>query len=83
MISEPSGVPCPHIDVVFIPGPVDTPLSRYGGANVQSGSPIQFPLGRQASSWDIAYATVFMLSGEASYITGESLVVADGLGRIR
>ncbi len=40
--------------------------------------------GRQATGWDIAYATVFMLSGgEASYITGESLVVAGGLGQIR
>ncbi|MBP1820052.1 NAD(P)-dependent dehydrogenase (short-subunit alcohol dehydrogenase family) [Mycobacterium sp. OAE908] len=83
MTSEPSGVPRPHIDVVFIPGPVDTPLGRYRSGNVQSRWQIQFPLGRQASSWDIAYATVFMLSGEASYITGESLVVAGGLGRIR
>jgi NAD(P)-dependent dehydrogenase (short-subunit alcohol dehydrogenase family) len=66
-----------------IPGPVDTPLGRYGSANVQSRSQIQFPLGRQATAWDIAYATVFMLSGEASYITGESLVVAGGLGQIR
>lgn len=66
-----------------IPGPVDTPLGRYGNANVKSRSKIQFPLGRQATAWDIAYATVFMLSGEASYITGESLVVAGGLGQIR
>ncbi|GAA2809192.1 SDR family oxidoreductase [Mycolicibacterium pallens] len=66
-----------------IPGPVDTPLGRYGSAHVKSRSQIQFPLGRQATGWDIAYATVFMLSGEASYITGESLVVAGGLGQIR
>jgi NAD(P)-dependent dehydrogenase (short-subunit alcohol dehydrogenase family) len=66
-----------------IPGPVDTPLGRYGSANVKSRSQIQFPLGRQATAWDIAYASVFMLSGEASYITGESLVVAGGLGQIR
>jgi NAD(P)-dependent dehydrogenase (short-subunit alcohol dehydrogenase family) len=46
-----------------IPGPVGTQLRRYGSANVQSRSQIQFPLGRQVTAWDIAYATVFMLSG--------------------
>jgi NAD(P)-dependent dehydrogenase (short-subunit alcohol dehydrogenase family) len=75
----PRGVRANHV----IPGPVDTPLGRYGSAHVESRSQIQFPLGRQATAWDIAYATVFMLSGEASYITGESLVVAGGLGQIR
>ncbi|RUP05014.1 MAG: SDR family oxidoreductase [Mycobacterium sp.] len=65
-----------------IPGPVDTPLGRYGSANVQRRSEIRLPLGRQATAWDIAYATVFMLSGESSYITGESLVVAGGLGQM-
>jgi NAD(P)-dependent dehydrogenase (short-subunit alcohol dehydrogenase family) len=75
----PRGIRANHV----IPGPVDTPLGRYGNAHVKSRSQIQFPLGRQATAWDIAYATVFMLSGEASYITGESLVVAGGLGQIR
>jgi NAD(P)-dependent dehydrogenase (short-subunit alcohol dehydrogenase family) len=75
----PRGIRANHV----IPGPVDTPLGRYGSAHVKSRSQIQFPLGRQATAWDIAYATVFMLSGEASYITGESLVVAGGLGQIR
>jgi NAD(P)-dependent dehydrogenase (short-subunit alcohol dehydrogenase family) len=65
-----------------IPGPVDTPLGRYGSANVERRSQIRLPLGRQATAWDIAYATVFMLSGESSYITGESLVVAGGLGQM-
>jgi NAD(P)-dependent dehydrogenase (short-subunit alcohol dehydrogenase family) len=75
----PRGIRANHV----IPGPVDTPLGRYGSANVKSRSQIQFPLGRQATAWDIAYGTVFMLSGEASYITGESLVIAGGLGQIR
>jgi NAD(P)-dependent dehydrogenase (short-subunit alcohol dehydrogenase family) len=65
-----------------IPGPVDTPLGRYGSATVERRSQIRLPLGRQATAWDIAYATVFMLSAEASYITGESLVVAGGLGQV-
>jgi NAD(P)-dependent dehydrogenase (short-subunit alcohol dehydrogenase family) len=66
-----------------IPGAVDTPLGRYGDENVKTRGQIRFPLGRQATAWDIAYATVFMLSGEAAYITGESLVVAGGMGAIR
>jgi NAD(P)-dependent dehydrogenase (short-subunit alcohol dehydrogenase family) len=37
------------------------------------------PLARQGTGWEIAYATVFLLSGEASYITGQSLVVDGGL----
>lgn len=75
----PRGIRANHV----IPGAVDTPLGRYGNANVKSRSQIKFPLGRQATAYDIGYATVFMLSGEASYITGESLVVAGGLGQIR
>jgi NAD(P)-dependent dehydrogenase (short-subunit alcohol dehydrogenase family) len=65
-----------------IPGPVDTPLGRYGSATVERRSQIRLPLGRPATAWDIAYATIFMLSAEASYITGESLVVAGGLGQV-
>lgn len=73
------GVRANHV----IPGPVDTPLGRYGNEAVKTRTQIRFPLGRQATAWDIAYATVFMLSGESAYITGESLVVAGGLGQIR
>jgi len=74
----PRGIRANHV----IPGPVDTPLGRYGSATVERRSQIRLPLGRQATAWDIAYATVFMLSAEASYITGESLVVAGGLGQV-
>ncbi len=74
----PRGIRANHV----IPGPVDTPLGRYGAAAVARRSQIRLPLGRQATAWDIAYATLFMLSGESSYITGESLVVAGGLGQV-
>ena len=74
----PRGIRANHV----VPGPVDTPLGRYGSANVERRSQVRLPLGRQATAWDIAYSTVFILSGEASYITGESLVVAGGLGQM-
>ena len=41
------------------------------------------PLGRQGTAWEVAYATVFLLSGEASYITGQALVVDGGLSALR
>ncbi|OBK64271.1 oxidoreductase [Mycobacterium colombiense] len=62
-----------------IPGPVDTPLGRAGDAMVERRTQIRWPLGRQATPWDIAYATVFILSGESAYITAQSLVVDGGI----
>ena len=56
-----------------IPGPVDTPLGRVGDASVAGRTKIRWPLGRQATAWDIAYATVFMLSAESAYTTAQSL----------
>lgn len=70
----PRGIRANHV----IPGAVDTPLGRVGDQLVQMRTKIKWPLGRQASAWDIAYATVFMLSGESSYITAQSLVVDGG-----
>lgn len=62
-----------------IPGPVDTPLGRVGDASVAGRTKIRWPLGRQATAWDIAYATVFMLSTESAYITAQSLAVDGGI----
>lgn len=70
----PRGIRANHV----IPGAVDTPLGRVGDQLVHMRTKIKWPLGRQASAWDIAYATVFMLSGESSYITAQSLVVDGG-----
>lgn len=62
-----------------IPGPVDTPLGRVGDSTVAGRTKIRWPLGRQASAWDIGYASVFMLSAESAYITAQSLVVDGGI----
>ena len=40
------------------------------------------PLGRQGTAWEIAAASVFLLSADASYITGQVLAVDGGLGLI-
>jgi NAD(P)-dependent dehydrogenase (short-subunit alcohol dehydrogenase family) len=64
---------------VILPGLIDTPLGRSATRGRPSRARTPVPLGRQGTGWEIAHATLFLLSGEASYITGQSLVVDGGL----
>ncbi|MFL6712153.1 MAG: SDR family oxidoreductase, partial [Sulfurifustis sp.] len=38
------------------------------------------PFGRQGTGWEVAYATLFLISNESSYVNGECLMVDGGLG---
>jgi len=67
---------------VVVPGLVDTPIGRAATQGRPSRAATRVPLGREATAWDIAYATIFLLSAEASYITAQSLVVDGGLTQI-
>jgi NAD(P)-dependent dehydrogenase (short-subunit alcohol dehydrogenase family) len=40
---------------------------------------VKIPARRQGTAWEVAYASLFLLSAEASYITGQSLIVDGGL----
>jgi NAD(P)-dependent dehydrogenase (short-subunit alcohol dehydrogenase family) len=64
------------------PGLIDTPLGRAATRGRPSRGRTRVPLGRQGTAWEVAAATVFLLSDEASYITGTTLTVDGGLGLI-
>jgi NAD(P)-dependent dehydrogenase (short-subunit alcohol dehydrogenase family) len=66
---------------VVVPGFIDTPLGRGASAqsHVRDALVKRIPLGRQGTAWEVAYSTVFLLSEEARYVTGQSLVVDGGL----
>jgi NAD(P)-dependent dehydrogenase (short-subunit alcohol dehydrogenase family) len=65
----------------LVPGLIDTPMGRAASARnpARARGAARVPLGRQGSPWEVAYAAVFLLSGEASYISGQALVVDGGL----
>ena len=63
---------------VIAPGLIDTPLGRSGGRKRSARSGIGIPMGRFGTAWETAYLVVFLLSGESSYITGQTIVMDGG-----
>jgi NAD(P)-dependent dehydrogenase (short-subunit alcohol dehydrogenase family) len=68
---------------IVVPGLIDTPLGRNASKRRPSRATTPVPLGRQGTAWEVAQATVFLLSNESSYITGQTLVVDGGLSALR
>ena len=68
---------------VVVPGLIDTPIGRWATQGRPSRASTAIPLGRQGTAWEVAYATIFLLSAEADYITGQQLVVDGGLSSLR
>lgn len=65
-----------------VPGLIDTPLGRAATQGRPSRASAVIPLGRQGKAEEVAAAVLFLLSGEASYITGQALVVDGGLSTL-
>jgi NAD(P)-dependent dehydrogenase (short-subunit alcohol dehydrogenase family) len=73
------GAPSVRVNLL-IPGLIDTPLGRLATRLAPQRAEIHIPLDRQGTAWEVAYAALFLMSGESSYMTGQSLVIDGGLG---
>jgi NAD(P)-dependent dehydrogenase (short-subunit alcohol dehydrogenase family) len=73
------GAPSVRVNLL-IPGLIDTPLGRIATKLAPKRAEVRIPLDRQGTPWEVAYAALFLMSDESSYMTGQSLVIDGGLG---
>lgn len=64
---------------LLIPGLIDTSLGRLASQISPLRDQVRIPARRQGTAWEVANAGLFLISDEASYVTGQSLVVDGGL----
>jgi NAD(P)-dependent dehydrogenase (short-subunit alcohol dehydrogenase family) len=63
---------------LVVPSLVDTPLGREASRGNPARTASRLPFGRQATPWEVAYAAIWLLSGEASYINAHPLLLDGG-----
>ena len=67
---------------VVSPGPTDTAMFAAVSNEAKAAFTSQIPLKRMARPEEVASAAVFLLSGEASFITGAELCVDGGMRQV-
>jgi NAD(P)-dependent dehydrogenase (short-subunit alcohol dehydrogenase family) len=63
---------------IVMPGMIDTGIGRDADRNMPGRENIPVPLGRRGTAWEVAYASLFLLSSESTFITGQTLAVDGG-----
>jgi NAD(P)-dependent dehydrogenase (short-subunit alcohol dehydrogenase family) len=63
----------------ILPGLINSSMVRREIGDREARVAPRIPLGRQGTPWEIAKAIVFLLSDDASYITGTHLIVDGGM----
>jgi NAD(P)-dependent dehydrogenase (short-subunit alcohol dehydrogenase family) len=71
---EAQGIRCNAV----LPGLMDTPMGRDATRH-RPGRAVAVPFGRQGTGWEVAYACLFLVSHESSYVNAHALVVDGGL----
>jgi NAD(P)-dependent dehydrogenase (short-subunit alcohol dehydrogenase family) len=61
------------------PGLIDTSLGRLASQLTPRREQVRIPAGRQGTAWEVAHAALFLISEEASYVTGHCMIVDGGL----
>lgn len=71
---EPKGIRCNSV----LPGLMDTPMGR-DATRRRPNRALGVPFGRQGTGWEVAYATLYLISHESSYVNAHALLADGGL----